>query len=329
MARKIPPFAALRAFEALSRCGNLQAAGEELGVSASAISHQLKSLEIHLGFRLLIRTDNRIKLTNRGTQFALKLQQIFDRLQEAVENASGSHDKTRISINLFSSLAELWLVPLLGHFNDRHPDILISIVTIPETMELSGSDIDLAIHYGEQPPTGHGSVLLFPETIAPLCSPKFLEKHGPFASVSDLLEHCLIFCNSAPNEWSMWTEQQRVEISKDRHWLELDNRAAALQAAKSGLGIVLGRRPFADLAVAQGELVQIFPETVSTGMNYFLVVPMRSRSSSSVRAFRTWLCATVSRRNSLVVRQSAKAAVPRKLENGLRPDPTFVGQSDG
>lgn len=312
MARKIPPFAALRAFEALSRCGNLQTAGEELGVSASAISHQLKSLEAHLRFRLLVRTDNRIKLTNRGMQFALKLQQVFDRLQEVVDNASGSRDNTRISINLFSSLAELWLVPLLGQFNDRHPDILISMVTVPETMELSGSDIDLAIHYGEQAPVGHESVLLFPETIAPLCSPKFLEKHGPFASVSDLLEQCLIFCNSAPNEWSMWTERQGVVISKDRHWLELDNRAAALQAAKSGLGIALGRRPFADLAVTQGELVQIFPETVSTGMNYFLVVPMRSWSSSSVRAFRTWLCATVSGRNSFV-RQSAKAPALKEL----------------
>lgn len=316
MARKIPPFAALRAFEALSRCGNLQTAGEELGVSASAISHQLKSLEIHLGFRLLIRTDNRIKLTKRGMQFALKLQQVFDRLQEAVDNASGSRDNARISINLFSSLAELWLVPLLGHFNDRHPDILISIITIPETMELSGSDIDLAIHYGELPPAGHESALLFPETITPLCSPKFLEKHGPFVRVSDLLEHCLIYCNSAPNEWSIWTEGQGVTISKDRHWLELDNRAAALQAAKSGLGIVLGRRPFADGAVTRGELVQIFPEAVSTGMNYFLVVPARSSSSSSVRAFRTWLCATVGGRNSPVARKREKASTSKELALG-------------
>lgn len=293
MGRKIPPFAALRAFEALARRGTLQATGQELGISASAISHQIKSLEGHLGIKLLLRHENRLQITEAGMAFARDLQETFDRIELAAQRTSSGRETARISINLFSSLAELWLVPLLGSFNAQHPDTLVSVVTNPEEIELSGSDIDLAIRYGGNAPSGHQTTELFPETIAPLCSPDYLAAHGPFMRAVDLLEHRLILCTCEPAEWQLWMERQGASMAKARHWLEVDTRAAALHAAQAGLGIAIGRRPFADLALARGELIEMFPDPVNTGMSYFLAVPDRSWSSGNVRAFHSWLCAAV------------------------------------
>src|SRR5215211_4731695 len=127
MGRKIPPFAALRAFEALARRGSLHAAGEELGISAGAISHQLKSLEDHLGAKLLTRNNNRLAMTEAGCRFAAELRESLDLLEDASLRVSAVRDKSRISISLFQSLAELWIVPLLAKFSCEYPDVVVSL----------------------------------------------------------------------------------------------------------------------------------------------------------------------------------------------------------
>ena len=307
MARKIPPFAALRAFEALARRGSLQAAGEELGISASAISHQLKSLEAHLGAKLLIRTDHRLQIADAGMTLYHDLQDILDRLEVAAMRVSVERETARISINLFSSLAALWMVPLLGQFNAKHPDIVVSLVTQPETIDLSGSDIDLAIQYRPHPPGGYESIELITETIAPLCSPGYLQKNGPIREPADLLAHTLISCTCGPEEWQLWMERHGSSVSGVRHWLEVDNRAAALQAGQEGIGVVMGRRPFADLALARGQLAEIFTDSVETGMSYFIVAPERSWSSRNIRIFCLWLSSVAREGNPFLAAQDRVA----------------------
>ncbi|RWI87849.1 MAG: LysR family transcriptional regulator [Mesorhizobium sp.] len=291
MGRNIPPFAALRAFEALVRHGNLQAAGNELGISASAISHQVKSLEGHLGAKLLVKTDNRLKVIEPGLQFASELRGILDEMEAAALKVSLPRKTGRISINLFPSLAELWMIPLLARFAEQYPDTSVTLVTNPEMVDLSGSDIDLAIQYGAEPSGAYKSIALLQETITPVCSPTFLARRGQIAQAATLLSHPLIYCASAPDEWRVWMEQNKVSLGDVRHWLEVDTRSAALQAAEQNMGIAIGRRPFADLALARGSLVQIFPRPTVTGMTYFLAAPARSWSARNVRIFSTWLAA--------------------------------------
>jgi LysR family glycine cleavage system transcriptional activator len=304
MGRKIPPFAALRAFEALVRHGNLQAAGNELGISASAISHQVKSLESHVGTKLLVKADHRLKVADTGLEFAAELRHILDRLEAAALNISLARKTGRISINLFSSLAELWMIPLLARFTEQYPDISVTLVTSPETVDLSGSDIDLAIQYGTEPSGAHNSLALVQETITPVCSPAFLARRGPIAEAANLLSHPLIYCASAPDEWRVWVEQNRVSLADVRHWLEVDTRSAALQAAEQNMGIAIGRRPFADLALARGRLVQIFPHTTETGMTYFLAAPARSWSARNVRIFSSWLAAAAKADNPFLATEN-------------------------
>ncbi|MDX8443587.1 LysR substrate-binding domain-containing protein [Mesorhizobium australafricanum] len=291
MGRKIPPFAAIRAFEALARHGNLQAAGDELGISASAISHQVKSLESHVGTKLLIKSDNRLRVTKAGSNLASELREILDLLEASMLKVSLARKTGRVSINLFPSLAELWMVPLLARFAEQHPEISVTLVTNPEKVDLSGSDIDLAIQYGVEPSSAEKSFSLIQETITPVCSSAFLARRGPITQASDLLSCPLIYCASAPDEWRIWTEENDVALGDVRHWLEVDTRSAALRAAEQNMGIAIGRRPFVDLALARGSLVQIFESPMFTGMTYFLVTPTRSWSVRNVRTFSTWLIA--------------------------------------
>jgi LysR family glycine cleavage system transcriptional activator len=289
MVRNIPPFAALRAFDALARRGSLRAAGEELSVSASAVSHQLNALEDHLGARLLFKSGNRLKFTETGKRLADELREGLNLLEQASLRASARPERSRISICLFQSLAELWLVPLLGAFNRQEPDVVVSVITEPEVIELSGTDIDLAIQYGDKAHPNHQLMELFPETIEPLACKDYLVAAGHIEQPGDILRHRLIFCTCAPDEWQIWSAQKGVPLAKVQRWLEVDTRAAALQAAEQGLGLVMGRRPFSDLAVARRRLIQLFDEPVSTGVNYFIIVPKRSWSSPHVRHFCSWL----------------------------------------
>jgi LysR family glycine cleavage system transcriptional activator len=137
-----------------------------------------------------------------------------------------------------------------------------------------------------------------------------LELHGPIGQPSDLLQHRLISCTCAPEEWHLWMERNGSSPARARHWLEVDTRAAALQAAQEGLGIVIGRRPFADLALARGHLCQMFPEPVPTGMSYFIVAPHRSWSSRNVRAFCSWLAGVARDTNPFATPEANSRTTP-------------------
>jgi LysR family glycine cleavage system transcriptional activator len=289
MGRKIPPFAALRAFEALARRGTLYAAGRELGISAGAVSHQLRSLEDSLGVKLLTRNFNRLSITEIGLSYAAELREIMDQLELSSVSASAAHDKSRIKISLFHSLAELWMVPLLGAFNRNDPHVLVSLLTDPEVIDIGNCDVDLAIQYADSPPAHCQAIELFPETIGPLASPEYLAGNGPIGDPRELHGHRLIYCSCEPNEWRFWTDRRGGRWIESQHCLEVDTRAAAIQAGEQGLGVVMGRRPFADLAMARGRLVQLLGDPIATGMSYFIVVPNRTWSSRGVRDFCVWL----------------------------------------
>jgi LysR family glycine cleavage system transcriptional activator len=304
MGRKIPPFAALRAFEALARRGTLHAAGRELGISAGAVSHQLKSLEDNLGVKLLTRNLNRLSITEIGLCYAAELRGILDQLESVSVSTSAAHDKSRIKISLFHSLAELWMVPLLGTFDRDEPHVLVSLLTDPEVIDISNSDVDLAILYAESPPAHCQAIELFPETIGPLASPEYLAANGPIGAPKELAGHRLIYCSCEPNEWRFWTDRCGAGLIEPQHCLEVDTRAAAIQAGEQGLGVVMGRRPLADLALARGRLVQLLKDPIATGMSYFIVVPNRTWSSRRIRDFCLWLESVACTENPFGPRQS-------------------------
>ncbi len=289
MGRRVPPFAAIRAFEAAARHGNLQAAAHELSVSPSAVSHQIRSLEEFLGAKVFLRRNNKLSLTDLGTSYQQDLRQALDIIENATARAVQQQKDGRVTVNLFFSLAELWLVPLLGPFHEAHPDIEVKLLTQPEEVSLSGSDIDVAIRYASRESMDPGYELLFEEDILPVCSPSFLAAMGPMTSPADLAERRLITSSLEPSEWSLWASANGVSLGDVKSRLELDQRTFVMQAARKGLGVAMARRPYADADLDEGTLVAPFPMPVKTGFSYFLFIAERSRSLPRVEAFRAWL----------------------------------------
>ena len=289
MARRLPPFAAIRAFEAAGRHCNLRAAGEELFLSVSAVSHQVRSLEQFLGVQLFIRTHNSLELTDVGRDYMLVLAQALDLIASTTARTEAIRNTTRISINLVPSLAVLWLMPRLGSFYDKHPLVDVNIVTSLEPLGFRSGPIDLAIRYEALNAITRESVLLFRETLYPVCSKPYAEQNG-LLEQRDSYDHVtLIHCQTSPGEWDDWLKVAGLSGVRPSRILNVDTRALSMQAAESGLGAAIGRTPFALKALAEGRLITLTDTPLPTGFAYTLHLSDSSGRNPAVRAFADWL----------------------------------------
>jgi LysR family glycine cleavage system transcriptional activator len=246
MARRVPPFAALRAFEGAARLGSLRRAGEELSLSVSAISHQIKSLEGFLGISLFQRDKNKLRLTVTGKNYLLELTRALDLIATATARIEQERHSKSVSVNLFSSLAALWLLPRLASFRKLEPNIDVRVITTNDPIDFRTGLVDMAIRYSKQPPQAAKTALLFKETVFPVCSPSYREEFLRFEPTSDLSRQTLITCQASPQEWPQWFQYIDFTGKPSQHTIDVDSRALALEAAVDGLGIAMGRTPYAD-----------------------------------------------------------------------------------
>lgn len=291
MARKIPPFASLRAFEATARLQRQSEAAAELHISTSAISHQIRALETFLGITLFERTPSGLILTAQGHAYNVRICDALDLISDATSEQMGTVDDTPLKLHMFQSLANLWLIPNLGSLTQGLPDLRVSIITQPETVTLAGSDIDASIVYASEKPDTQFADKLFDEIIVPVCSPEFLRNSGPIDSAEKLLQQRLIGSALDVDEWQQWATGCGVSYQQRPSFLIMDNRANALQAAREGLGLAMDRRPFGDWQKSRGTLIEPIPKPIATGSAYYLLATDRTHTRPQLRKFRSWLIA--------------------------------------
>jgi len=176
---------------------------------------------------------------------------------------------------MFQSLANMWLIPKLRTLKLVAPDLKIVIVTEPEVISLSGTDIDMSIVYTDQPPKTKRCIKLFDEVIQPVCSPEFLLERGGLSSAEDMLADPIVFSHHHKNEWSHWFTSAGITAPTFNVVIEMDNRSNALQAAASGLGWAMDRSPFGRELRSKGKLVSPVELAIPTGHSYFLIVSQR------------------------------------------------------
>ena len=289
MARRLPPFAAIRAFEAVARYGNLRLAGEELSLTVSALSHQVKSLEDYLGTPLFVRANNTLQLTPAGKDYALELTGILDTIQSATARARQERRQGSVTINLFPSLAALWLLPRLATFRKLEPDVDVRVVTTLDPIDLRSGLVDLAIRYADNPPNSACTTWMFSEQAFPVCAPSYGAGTGSVDSGSDLSDLTLIRTQTSPHEWADWFRFVGFKGKLPARNIDVDSRALALEAAMDGLGIAMGRTPFVDRALASGRLCAMSNRTLSDGNAYYLIETDGARHSRITRQFAQWL----------------------------------------
>jgi LysR family glycine cleavage system transcriptional activator len=296
MIRRLPPLNSLRAFEASARHLSFSRAADELGVTASAISHQIKQLEEILGTALFVRMTRKIILTDAGRRALEPLTEAFDRMADAVELIAAQGKSGVLTVSAAPSFAGLWLVPRVEAFQAAHPEIDLRISANMQLVDFRRDEVDVAVRYGRGEYPDMNVDPLFPERLAPMCAPSLLEGPHPLMAPEDLRHHALIHDDSTAGmglvaDWRMWLRMAgcpQVESDRGARFSYADH---ALQAAMQGDGVVLGRLSLAGSHLEAGRLVRPFGNAVETDFGYFLVRPKTLPDPAKVTAFRDWILA--------------------------------------
>lgn len=285
-----PPPRALSAFEAAARRGSFVKAAQELNVTTSAVSHQIKLLETFLGRRLFLRQNRGVRLTVDGAAYFASVRRAYDVLDDGTRRILDQPVAERLVIRCGVSFGLRWLVPRIPIFLSDHPDIDLQVVTPTEIEDERLRPVDIDIRYGTRERPGMEVVPLFEEDVLPLCSPVLLKGPDALREARDLGRFRLINSDISVINWAHFLTAQRL-TGGEYATITFDNTLLALQAAVSGLGVALEGEFLAAEEIASGRLV------VPPGLRHLrwrkclrsFVVPQTQLSSPSVRVFREWL----------------------------------------
>lgn len=285
----LPPFAALRAFHAAAVHGRFRNSAESLGVTESAISHQVRRLEDYLRTSLFDRSGPGVKLTSAGRRYLEQIDPAIRQIQSATEAMLRPEGRGVVRLTLPPSLAATWLIPKLGAFERAYPDVELQLVTTTRVVDLRRDQIDLAIRHGKGTWSGLDATFLLEETALPVCAPGYLtldEEENPLTALARVR---LIVNDRFPDEWEEWARARGLAPPSLSGAVTMDAMEQALQVAESGHGLALGRRPLVDDRLTRGVLVAPFGAADPTGAAYYLCRPAGTPSTVSARRLERWL----------------------------------------
>ncbi|MGO4303451.1 transcriptional regulator GcvA [Cupriavidus sp. RAF12] len=295
MSRSIPPLNPLRAFEVAARHLSFTRAAEELFVTPSAVSHQVKTLEENLGVQLFIRDAKALVLTPAGTAYLPAVQLAFKQLADATHRLH-SKDRPALKVNMPPTFAVKWLIPRMDRFMQAHPEIDLKVSTSNHRIDFERDDFDLAIRYGRGDYPGLYSRLCLPVEVIPVCSPALLQGPAPLNQPSDLKHHTLLHDDSTYTDvsnpdWAMWLEHAGVTDVDASRGPSFWPSHLVINAAISGLGVALVKKNWIEQDLAEGRLVRLFESIrLPVEFSYFIVFPQERLDDPRIRSFVDWIC---------------------------------------
>ena len=295
MSRSIPPLNPLRAFEVAARHLSFTRAAEELFVTPSAVSHQVKTLEENLGVQLFIREAKTLVLTPAGTAYLPGVQMAFKQLADATHRLH-SKDRPALKVNMPPTFAVKWLIPRMDRFMQAHPDIDLKVSTSNHRIDFERDDFDLAIRYGRGDYPGLYSRLCLPVEVMPVCSPALLQGSAPLEVPSDLKHHTLLHDDSTYTDvsnpdWAMWLEHAGATDVDASRGPSFWPSHLVINAAISGLGVALVKKNWIEQDLAEGRLVRLFESIrLPVAFSYFIVFPRERLDDPRIRGFADWIC---------------------------------------
>ena len=289
MARKMPSLSALRAFEAAARHLSFRKAADELNVTHSAVSHQVKGLEEQLGVVLFSRAARSVVLTEEGAFYYPILRDAFDRISDGTRflTATGSPDS--LCVQVYITVAMRWLVPRLHDFQQTEPGMQVRLSTSYLDWEFDRNDADVAILYVRKKQPDLHYVPLFDAVMYPVCAPHLMEGENAIQSPKDLTGHALLRVYTAPEEWDNWLNQAGVPELTEAPGPTFDSYILSLQAAIDGQGIALVNGPWAKEDIRTGRLVRPFDYEVRRPGGWCLVYRKDRKNDAGIRKFQNWL----------------------------------------
>lgn len=281
----IPPLSSLRSFEAVARLGSVTLAAQELHVTHSAISQQLKSLEDMLGVGLFIRDGRTLQVSEDGRLYALQVRETLLALAESTRQIKAQPRTPELVVAVMPSFGHSWLLPRIERFLERHPGTSIRLHASLTLSNLAQETIDLAVRMGRGDWPGLEKRLMFHDVLVPVAAPGFRDGNLP-RTPQEIVNSPIIF---TMDPWQPWCQAAGLDAVVPRCGLSSNDSNLVLEAVRLRHGIALLRRSLVHEAIRRGELVQLSEFVAPYNYPYWLVLPERERPGVKRDLFATWL----------------------------------------
>ena len=286
MARNLPPFPALRAFEAAARHESFTAAANELHVTHGAISRQVAAFEAWVGVQVFHRIGKRVRLTDDGRRYLATVQAAFESISVATSQLRDTGVVHVLRVNALPTFAMKWLLPRLNQFQRKMPNVELRLSTSSVPFEML-EGYDVAVRRGPEHWPNCVSGHFLGESELPVCSPALLQR-SPIKVADDLARHVLLHSDTRPDAWRNWLTAAGVK-AKCRKKQSFDHFYLALQAAVDGLGVALGPLPMLADELASGRLVMPLDAPRTDARGYWWVARREVAHAPVVEQFCRWL----------------------------------------
>jgi len=288
--KDLPPTSTLRAFEVATRHATFTSASQELHVTQSAVSHQLKHLEALWGLQLFQRGKS-LSLTPAGAALAPIVREFFMSLETTLADLREQKGRVRLKVSTTYSFALKWLLPRLPSLAQRHPEILVTLDSSDKAINFSSAEADVAIRFGNGNYPALYSEFLFREQIFPVASPDLLNRFGMPRTPAELLRYPLLTRDGADlvPKWEVWFQHVGLGISPLKESVRFADTNMTIEAALLGQGIALARSGHVESELRDGSLVKLFDVPFPSPVAYYFVCPKGIESRPHIVSFREWL----------------------------------------
>ncbi|MDX2277476.1 MAG: LysR substrate-binding domain-containing protein [Hyphomonadaceae bacterium] len=284
--KSLPPLHLLRAFAAAGRLQNFRDAAAELGVTPSAVSHQIKTLETWIGAPLFDRGVRQVRLNERGKELSRAVNRSLAALITSLEQARRGAARTSLKVAALPLFVSAWMAPRLERFERLHPDLSLTIHTDARVYDVLAGEADVAIRNVATPGSGLYARKLLDLRATPLCTPALAED---IVSPNDLRRKTLIALSVGRAGWTDWLERAGYAGLKPRRLITVDTLPEAIAAAAQGRGVMLGLLPLIWDAAGASALVAPFNLAPQEAGAYYVVCRKEDRSNTMAAAFISWL----------------------------------------
>ena len=293
VSRSLPPLTSLRAFEAVARRSSFKAAAEELFVTPTAISHQIRQLEAHLGLRVLERSPRAVRLTAEGSVLYEATASGFAEIARAVAHLRGQQDPAILTLTSTTAFLSHWIVPRLAELRRLLPEVDLRLHASDAIVALRSGGVDVAIRYGKGPFTGVATVPLRDDVFGPVCSPRL-----GLSKLEDLRQATLIHIDGrqvpVPTpDWPHWCAEAGLLNVDTQAGVRFPDSTLALQAAIAGHGVAIVSLVLVADAVAAGLLVAPFAPFLRGETYHFACAP-DLEMRPDIAALRAWFLSVMS-----------------------------------
>ena len=282
-----PPLNPLRVFEVAARLESFTAAASELGVTQSAVSRQIATLESFLHKKLFTRERHGVRLTKDGRTYRDGISPAFAMIGAASAALTNPRAEP-LRLRIYTTFAAKWLIKRLPNFQDAHPDITVQLSASATDVNFSKDDVDLAIQFGRGDWRDVETKLLIGDVIQPVCSPRLLRRHPELRTLDGLRGKQLLHSRYRRKDWADWlTAMGRADLLTDGTLYP--NSMLAYEAAVEGLGIGMGQMFLLKDDITAGTLVPLFDHPLTRPFAYYALWRNGTTRSRKVAAFLKWL----------------------------------------